>query len=142
MSEQLHHQKVRAVLVPDVVQRADVRMGERGHGARLAIEPFPQIRIAMEMGRQHLHGHQAIEPGIAPAIDLAHASRAYGTEDFVGSQTRTGSKRHAGLVPPAVETCRCVGNSDLLPSFFVVQDATRAPAGTLKQILTQLADAG
>ena len=37
--EQLHHEVVHAVLMPDVVDGADVRVVQRGDGARLALEP-------------------------------------------------------------------------------------------------------
>ncbi len=37
--EQLHHEEVHAVLMPDVVDGADVRVVQRGDGARFALEP-------------------------------------------------------------------------------------------------------
>ena len=37
--EQLHHQEVDAVLMPDVVDGADVRVVQRGNRARFALEP-------------------------------------------------------------------------------------------------------
>ena len=44
--EELHHQVVGAVLVPDVEERADVRVAERGNGARLAREPLARVGVA------------------------------------------------------------------------------------------------
>ena len=42
--EQLHHEVVHAVLVPDVVDGADVRVVQRGDGARFALEPDAAFR--------------------------------------------------------------------------------------------------
>ena len=42
--EQLHHQEVRVALVPDVEQRADVGVVERGDRLRLALEALAGAR--------------------------------------------------------------------------------------------------
>ena len=46
--EELHHQVVGAVLVPDVEERADVRVAERRDGARLAREALARLRVTDE----------------------------------------------------------------------------------------------
>ena len=43
--EILHHQELDAVLLADVVERADVRMVEPRDGARLALEPLPAVGL-------------------------------------------------------------------------------------------------
>ena len=48
----LEHQEVDAVLSPDVVQRADVRMIERGDGARFTLEACPRLGRAGEVRRR------------------------------------------------------------------------------------------
>ena len=60
--EVLHHQEVDAVLVSDVVERADVRMLKRGDGARFALEALPEIGVGGERRGQDLDGDRAIEP--------------------------------------------------------------------------------
>jgi hypothetical protein len=52
--DQLHHQKRVAVLFPDVVQRADVGMGELRDGARLGLQALAQGRIAAKAGDRSL----------------------------------------------------------------------------------------
>ena len=78
--EMLQHQEVeRAPIgghVPaDVVQRADVRMIERGHRARLALEALPRLRVAGDLRRQHLDRDAAIQPRVPRPIHLPHAAR-------------------------------------------------------------------
>ena len=88
--EILEHEEVDAVLMPDVVQRADVRMIERRDRARLALEALAQLRIRRERRRQDLDRHRAIEPRIARPIDLAHATRADERDDFIGAEVHAG----------------------------------------------------
>ena len=74
--EVLHDQVVDAVLLADVVERADVRMAERGDRLRLALEAEAELRVAGEVRRQHLDRDGAVEARVARAVDLAHAARA------------------------------------------------------------------
>ena len=39
--QELHHQKVDAILVSDVVEGADIGMGQRGDRSSLAVQPLP-----------------------------------------------------------------------------------------------------
>ena len=61
--DQLHDEVVR----PDVVERADVRMIERGHGTGFALEPFAEL-----LGGE-LDGDLPTQAGVAGPIDFAHA---------------------------------------------------------------------
>ena len=61
--------------VPDVVQRADMRVIERGDRPRFALEPFAELRIRCERRRQDFDRDDAIQPGVAGLVDLAHAAR-------------------------------------------------------------------
>ena len=77
----LHDQVVR----PDVIERTDMRMVQAGDRVRLALEAFAE-------GRQHfLDGDDAVEPGVASLVDLAHAAGADRHDDFVG--TEPGARR-------------------------------------------------
>ena len=87
--EQLHHEERRAVVLADVVQRADVRMGQLRDRARFAIEALAELRIGGERGGQHLDGDRAVEPRVARAIDLAHPAGAEGRQDLVRAEFRS-----------------------------------------------------
>ena len=52
--EIFHNQKVHPILVPDIMQSADVRMIQAGDGLGLAIEALPQFRIGSEVGGENL----------------------------------------------------------------------------------------
>ena len=52
--EQLHHQEVRVALVPDVEERADVRVVERGDRLRLALEALAALVVLREAGGEDL----------------------------------------------------------------------------------------
>jgi hypothetical protein len=73
--EQLHHQVIGAVVVADVVKRADVRVVEVGDRACLALETGADFRVRGEVGRQHLDRDVTTQAGIPGAVDLAHAAR-------------------------------------------------------------------
>ena len=57
----LHHQEWHALVIADVVQRADVRMRELRDGTRLAVEPFANRRIRRELRRQNFDGDGAVQ---------------------------------------------------------------------------------
>ena len=84
--EVLHDQVVDAVLMADVVERADVRMVQPRDRARLAVEALAQLRARGEMRGQDLDGDVAVETRVAGAIDLAHAAGAERGDDFVGTE--------------------------------------------------------
>ena len=44
----------------DVVQRADMRMVQRRHGPRFALEPLPGLGVVRHVRRQHLDGDRAV----------------------------------------------------------------------------------
>ncbi len=93
--EELHHQEIGAILVADVVQRADVRMIQRRDSACFAIEPFTELRIAGELRRQDFDGDVASQPRIARAIDFAHPARSKRGHDLVRAEPSSSRKRHA-----------------------------------------------
>src|SRR5205085_6070634 len=59
--EELHDEKVHAVVEANVVQRADVRMIELRDRLRLALEADAQLRVGGELSRQNLNGDAAVE---------------------------------------------------------------------------------
>ena len=74
--DELEHQEADAVRLLDAVDRADVRMIQRGEHPRLALEARQPIRVARERARQDLDRDVATELRVARAVHLAHAARA------------------------------------------------------------------
>ena len=74
--EQLHHHELLAVVLADVVQRADVRVAQRRDDPRLAQKALHRLRIAAELRRQQLQRHVTTEPGVFRFVDHAHAAAA------------------------------------------------------------------
>jgi hypothetical protein len=93
--QQFHHQERNALSsYADVVDRADIRMLERGNRASLALEPRAPLWIGRHVGRQHFDGDRAIEPRVAGRVDLAHPARAERRKDLVGAEARAGGESH------------------------------------------------
>ena len=68
--------------------------GERRDDLRFALEPGKGARILGERPGDHLDGDVAIELGVAGPIHLPHPAAANQRQDFVGAESRAGSKRH------------------------------------------------
>ena len=77
--DELHHQVIGA----DVVQRADVGMIQRRHGAGFALEAFREALVG------HLDRDVAAEAGIPSAIHDAHAAGTDLGRNLVGTYART-----------------------------------------------------
>jgi len=87
--EQLHDREDESFVHADIVNRQDVGMRQGGHGLGLALEPRTALRISGDARGQYFDRDVAIEPAVAGAIDLAHASRADGGHDFIGAKAST-----------------------------------------------------
>ena len=102
--QELGDQVPDAVVGPDVVDREDVRVGQRGDGARLALKPRKRVGIAGETGRDGLDRDVTPQPRVAGPIHLAHATRAQQRQDLIGTERRARFDAHAprrpSLVPP------------------------------------------
>ena len=95
LAVQILHDEVRdAGVLPDVVDRADVRVRQRRDGSGLAIESLVLLRVAGVIGPDDFDRHHAIEAGIAGLVDLAHAPGAEGRLDEIRTKTGAGSERH------------------------------------------------
>src|SRR5262245_18629920 len=94
--------------MPDVVQRADVRMIERRDRARLAVEPLAQLRIGRERSRQHLDGDGPLKPRVSCAIDLAHPAGADWGNDLVRAEPKSRVESHGpwGIVAEQTQKSR------------------------------------
>src|SRR3954469_636223 len=82
--EVLHHQIAGVVILSDVEQRADVRVRERGDGARLALEPEARFRRVGERGRDDLDRDGAMEPcvGLTCIVAKLHYTPHYSCSLF------------------------------------------------------------
>ena len=78
----------------DLVNRDDVRMIERGGRLRFLHESAATALVGDAISGQHLDGNLAAEPGIAGAVDLAHAPGANKAEDVVGAEPSTRLQGH------------------------------------------------
>ena len=83
--DQLHDQCMGRARVLKTVEVRDVRMVQRGEDLRFAAEAHEPIGIRREGVGQNLQRDDAIELGVAGAVDLAHPARANGGDDFVGA---------------------------------------------------------
>ena len=86
--EQLHHHVLLAVVLADVVQRADVRMVQRRGDARLATEPVERLAARGQLRRQELQRDVPPEPHVFGAVDDAHPSAAKAVDDPVRADER------------------------------------------------------
>jgi hypothetical protein len=64
-----------------------------GERVGLAAEAVERIGVAAAVG-QEFQGNVAIEPGVAGAIDLAHAACTCELQDLVGPDASAGAERH------------------------------------------------
>ena len=88
------HDLVAVALLSNIVERADVRMLERGDRARFALEPCLELRVGSEPGRQYFDRDDAIEACVASALDLAHAAPAHERDGFVRTEPSSGREWH------------------------------------------------
>jgi hypothetical protein len=90
----LHHEVIGAVLLTDVVECADVRVGQRRDCTRFTLEPLPGGRVVGQLRREHLEGDGAVQARISRTVDLPHAARTSRADDFVGAKPSTRLKGH------------------------------------------------
>ena len=93
--EQLRDGVVHAVVIAEIVNGEDVRMGERGDRTRLALESRDPFGIGRHGLRQNLDGHVAAQGRVVRAIHLAHATGAKRRDHFVRAEPGAGRERHA-----------------------------------------------
>ncbi len=83
----LHDQIIDAVLVPDIVEDANVRMIQTGDGLGFALEALFADGIGREVRRKNLDGDGALQARIVRAIHLTHTSRAEWRLDFIRTES-------------------------------------------------------
>ena len=92
--EEFEHQILALVFAADVVQPADVWVGERGDCLRLAFEPRAECGVGRELGRENLDRDRAIKASVACSVDLAHAAGAEHAFNFIRAEPRTRGQCH------------------------------------------------
>ncbi len=80
------------VLQPEDLR--DVGVVERRERLGLALEAKPPVGIRGERGRQRFDGDRAAQACVPGAVDLAHAARPKGREDFIGAEASAGREGH------------------------------------------------
>ncbi len=96
--DQLHHEEPDRARLLDRIDRDDVRMIQRGGGARFTLEAAEPIGIGGEGRRQDLDRDVTAEAPVAGAVHLAHAAGAEQRHDLVGPKRRAGGQSHL-MVP-------------------------------------------
>ena len=81
----LHCDPQLVVELATVVDRDDVRMGQRGDHVRLEVEPLPVLLVLADRRAEDLQCVVAGQPGVLDEIDLAHPAGPEGPQDGVTS---------------------------------------------------------
>lgn len=93
--EKLGHRVDHALVAPDVVEGEDVRMRQRRHGPRFALEAREHPRICGPAIAHDLDRDIAPEPCVAGSVHVAHAPGAEGLADDVRTKSSAGVEGHA-----------------------------------------------
>ena len=103
--EELHHGVHLRAVDAVVVDREDVRVGQRRDGLRFALEASEPIGIGREELGQDFQRNIAIQPRIVRAVDLAHAARSDGGDDFVNTNAGAGGQWQRSFAI-SIDPCR------------------------------------
>jgi hypothetical protein len=90
----LHDEEMDPVLMPDVVERADVGIVQRGDRAGFAVESFAPDGIACVILAEDFDRDGPIEAGVERLIDIAHAALAERRGDLIGAESTACGQRH------------------------------------------------
>jgi len=74
--QKLHRNESLAILLPDVVNRANIRMVQGGSSLRLALESRQRLSISGNFCGQELQSDETMEPGVFGFIDHTHPTAA------------------------------------------------------------------
>ena len=81
--QKLHRDESLASLLPNVIDRADIRMIQCGCGLRLALETGQGLSVSGNLLRQELQGDETMEPGVFGLVDHTHPAAAQPFDDAV-----------------------------------------------------------
>ena len=91
--DELHRDEAPFEDVADLVDGDDVRMIQRGDGARFLFEAADRVAVAGQPVAEELDRHLAAEPGVVREIDLAHAAAADEGQDLIGANAAGDGRR-------------------------------------------------
>ena len=92
--EELGDEKRSGLGRPHVVEREQVGMIQRADRPHFLLEAPQSIRIRRDLARQDFDRDVAADARIAGPVDLAHAARTEGVDDFVGAEFGACVQRH------------------------------------------------
>jgi hypothetical protein len=81
--EEFHGDESAAVLLADVVNRADIWVPQRGAGFGFATEAFESLAVACGVVRQEFERNKALEAGVLGFEHRAHAAASEFFENAV-----------------------------------------------------------
>ena len=84
--DELHREIGDGVRLPDLVDRDDRRVVQRGSGARLPLEAAQPVRVGREGRGQDLDRHVAAEARVMRPVHLAHAARPERGHELIGTE--------------------------------------------------------
>ena len=93
--QEFHGDERKAVLLANVVDRADVGVVECGRGLGFALETAERLRVAGHFIGKELQGHEATQPCVLGFVDHTHAAAAQPLKDAV---VRYGLADHQGQI--------------------------------------------
>src|SRR5262249_27804103 len=111
-----------AVLATDVIERADVGMGELRDCFRLPLEALPHLLALGKVRGQNLDRDRAFEPGVPGFVDLSHPACADSGENLVGSKTRARGEGHLRSRPAVQFRTSVIGVDALSPSRVLIRN--------------------
>src|SRR5581483_3154963 len=120
----LHRQIEKFIVLSEIVDGDDVRMGQDAGGARFALEPcliFLKLRRAQALNKKGLDGNGSPNDGIEALVDNAHRSPTQLACNFVASRLGKWSG-HGGSSSPATSSrvnlarVRCIASACTPPS--------------------------
>src|ERR1700730_14730526 len=71
------------VLVPDLIDRADIGMVESRSSLSFSLETSQGLGVSGDLVRQELQGHKTMESGVLSLVDDTHATAAQLLDDAV-----------------------------------------------------------
>jgi len=92
--EQLGDQVAGLTVMPELVNRQDVGVVERGDGAGLALEALQPLGLTGQRLGEDLDRHLATQPRVESAVDLTHPAGAERRHDLIGPEPIPWLQRH------------------------------------------------
>ena len=141
--EQLHDDERLALVLPDLVNRADVGVVERGRRAGLAKEAVERGAVAGGLGRQELQGDGPAEDAVVGPVDDAHAAATELLDDPVvrNFPADHDASREGGIVwSAAASSQRRLGRRRPCPGYPVFRSPAAMPL-TLRRTASRISSA-